>query len=264
MAKTQKYSDDLLLTAVVKYAEVCKTKIKATELAQWARQNIPELAEVRDYMFTRPVKVPDSHGTMIMSQRPCTVRINEINQERSAVAAIKTNLLLKSSNVDEFFTVPRQVQRNLILDTREQVEQLISRNTYLEREWKRVNEKNQELNKGIEELDKKLHKLNSTVKTIEAQMKMLVKVTNEEQRKDAMARIGVTEDKIDIAKHIDSMAIEAKDAFSILKTIQRIDTGTQAEDFENDDDQKKTKKNTVKPDNRILDLMKRGIIRGLD
>ena len=36
MAKTQKYSEDRLLEAVIKFAEIEKRKIKATELAKCA------------------------------------------------------------------------------------------------------------------------------------------------------------------------------------------------------------------------------------
>ena len=36
MAKTQKYRDELLLEAVVKYAELNRGKIAATKLAEWA------------------------------------------------------------------------------------------------------------------------------------------------------------------------------------------------------------------------------------
>lgn len=52
MAKTQKYSEDQLLEAVVKFSEIEKKKIKATELAKWCRDNIEGLEEVRDYHFT--------------------------------------------------------------------------------------------------------------------------------------------------------------------------------------------------------------------
>ena len=43
MARTAKFTDDLLLDAVVQYADIYKGKIKATELAEWARKNIAGL-----------------------------------------------------------------------------------------------------------------------------------------------------------------------------------------------------------------------------
>ena len=48
MAKTQKYSEDQLLEAVIKFSEIEKKKIKATELADWCRSNIEGLEDVRD------------------------------------------------------------------------------------------------------------------------------------------------------------------------------------------------------------------------
>ena len=59
MAKTQKYSEDQLLEAVVKFSEIEKKKIKATEIAKWCRSTMEGLEEVRDYHFTRPVKEKD-------------------------------------------------------------------------------------------------------------------------------------------------------------------------------------------------------------
>lgn len=54
MAKKQKIDNDLLLEAVVKYANICKGKIKYKELAEWSMANIPGLEEVKDYMFPGP------------------------------------------------------------------------------------------------------------------------------------------------------------------------------------------------------------------
>ena len=65
MAKTQKYSEDKLLEAVVKFSEIEKKKIKATELAKWCRNNVEGLEEVRDYHFTRPIKSKDEKSGKI-------------------------------------------------------------------------------------------------------------------------------------------------------------------------------------------------------
>ena len=59
MPKHQKYSEELLLEAVVKFSEIEKNKIKATELAEWCRNNMEGLEEVRDYHFMRSVTVKD-------------------------------------------------------------------------------------------------------------------------------------------------------------------------------------------------------------
>ena len=36
MAKTQKYSDDLLLTAVIRYADLFPGQVQASKVAAWA------------------------------------------------------------------------------------------------------------------------------------------------------------------------------------------------------------------------------------
>ena len=89
MAKTQKYSENQLLEAVIKFSEIEKKKIKATELAKWCRDNIEGLEEVRDYHFTRPVKEKDDKtGKMIERPKLCTLKIEEINKSRSLTVSI--------------------------------------------------------------------------------------------------------------------------------------------------------------------------------
>ena len=103
MGKKQKYKDDQLLEAVIKYSEIYKKKIKATELAEWCRENIEGLEEVKYYHFMRPINVRDEKsGKMKQQSKLCTKKIEEINKARSLVAGVKTNLLLQSSNIDTF------------------------------------------------------------------------------------------------------------------------------------------------------------------
>ena len=76
MAKVQKYSEDQLLTAVVKFSEIEKKKIKATELAKWCRENMVGLEEVRDYHFTRSIKELDNKsGKMVERSYQLTSRL---------------------------------------------------------------------------------------------------------------------------------------------------------------------------------------------
>lgn len=90
MARTQKFPEDLLLEAVVKYAEVEKGKIKATELAAWAALNIKGLEGVRDYHFMRPVRNKDSKtGKQTAGKKNCTLRMEEINRARSLTESVK-------------------------------------------------------------------------------------------------------------------------------------------------------------------------------
>ena len=111
MARTQKYTEELLLEAVVKYAETERGKIKATELAEWAGANITGLEGVRDYHFMRPVREKDPQtGAVTMRRKPCTVRMDEINRARNLTAQISRNALLKASTIEEFMNQPGFIQ----------------------------------------------------------------------------------------------------------------------------------------------------------
>ena len=123
MARTQKYTEELLLEAVVKYAETERGKIKATELADWAGANITGLEGVRDYHFMRPAREKNPQtGAVIVRQKSCTVRMEEINKARSLTAQISRNALLKASTIEEFMNQPGFIQRRQIAETRETVD----------------------------------------------------------------------------------------------------------------------------------------------
>ena len=88
MARTQKFPEDLLLEAVVKYAETEKGKIKATELAAWAALNIKGLEGVRDYHFMRPVldKNPKTGKKTGTRKKAKAAEIEEDNDVRETAA----------------------------------------------------------------------------------------------------------------------------------------------------------------------------------
>lgn len=150
MAKTQKYSEDKLLEAVVKFSEIEKKKIKATELAKWCRNNVEGLEEVRDYHFTRPIKSKDEKsGKIIERPKLCTLKIEEINNSRSLTASINTNLLLRASNIDTFIEQPDLVKRKMIVETRETVDKLLIRNGNLTRENEALKSENKSIKSEI-------------------------------------------------------------------------------------------------------------------
>lgn len=163
MAKAQKIDNDLLLEAVVKYSDICKGKIKYKELAEWSAANIEGLEEVRDYMFSRPITETDpSTGKKKSQDRPCTIRIKEINASRTVTADIATNILIQASNVEVFMSLPRAEQRRAILSTREQVTSLTQRNIYLERENKRIVSADEDLKTFAAELEARLLSVTET------------------------------------------------------------------------------------------------------
>ena len=150
MAKTQKYSEDQLLEAVVKFSEIEKKKIKATELARWCRDNIEGLEEVRDYHFTRPIKEKDEKtGKMVERPKRCTLKIEEINKSRSLIVSINTNLLLRASNIDTFMEQPDAAKRKMIVETRETVDKLLTHNGNITRENEALKIENKSMKSDI-------------------------------------------------------------------------------------------------------------------
>ena len=76
MAKTQKYDDELLLEAVLKYSNQYKGIIKATKLAMWCQDNIPGLKGVEYYHFMRPTQeLNPKNGKLEKKKKKCLRRV---------------------------------------------------------------------------------------------------------------------------------------------------------------------------------------------
>lgn len=222
MAKTQKYSEDKLLEAVIKFAEIEKGKIKATELAKWCRGNMEGLEEVRDYHFTRPIKEKDiKTGKMIERPKLCTVRMDEINRSRSVMAGINTNLLLGSSDIGTFMGQPIQLQRKMIADTREAMGRLLAGNQRLARENDALMIENKRLTAELAAFIEKLGLLAKTQERLEKQVVHLMKATDKASRKEMLARIGVMDGEIDLAAYTESLRLGINEAVHIGRTLGR-------------------------------------------
>ena len=219
MAKKQKIDNDLLVDAVIKYADICKGKIKYKELAEWSAANIPGLEAVKDYMFSRPIIVRDAlTGIKKEQERPCTIRIKEINASRNVSVGMSTNILLRASNIDEFMSLPKQEQRKAIQATREQVDTLYRSNIYLNREIKRVDVENNRLKELFSELEQKLMVITDLHETLKKQINCIRKYVDESLRIQALERIGITEDGFQLVVNQESMMMQ--DIFSFEKAIK--------------------------------------------
>ena len=203
MGKKLKYSDDQLLSAIVKYADVTRNKIKATELAEWARLNVPGLEDVRDYHFTRPVRIKDEKtGKVSEKKRLCTIRLEEINDARSITSRIKTNTLLRSSNPYEFLELPQTAQRKLILETRAAFSELENNNFLSTRVIKELRYQLDEKNKEIElihSLSDKLNELAHVQTQLRTQFSFFQRTFDAQKGAELYAKRGITYDKIDLA-----------------------------------------------------------------
>ena len=221
MAKTQKYSEDQLLEAVIKFSEIEKKKIKATELADWCRRNIEGLEEVRDYHFTRSIKEKDEKtGKMIERPKLCTLKIEEINRSRSLTVSINTNLLLRASNIDAFMEQPDAAKRKMIVETRETVDKLFTRNGNLTRENEALKSENKSIKSQILKITDKIETLQKAQKKLIKQVTYLMKVTDEASRKDMLAQIGIEEESVDLNTYTESLQQELLEAMNIDKALR--------------------------------------------
>lgn len=222
MAKTQKYSEDQLLEAVIKFSEIEKKKIKATELADWCRCNIEGLEEVRDYHFTRSIKEKDEKtGKIIDRPKLCTLKIEEINKSRSLTVSINTNLLLRASNIDTFMEQPDIAKRKMIVETRETVDKLLTRNGNITRENEALKAENKSMKSDILIMTDKIDALQKAQDRLIKQVSYLMKATDEAARKEILAQIGIEDESIDLNTYSESLQQELSEVMDINKSLRK-------------------------------------------
>ena len=222
MAKTQKYSEDKLLEAVVKFSEIEKKKIKATELAKWCRDNIEGLEEVRDYHFTRSVKEKDERtGKMVERPKRCTLKIEEINKSRSLRVSINKNLLLQASNIDIFMEQPDSAKRKMIVETRETVDKLLMRNRNITREKEVLKTENQAMKAEILKISEKVDNFQKAQDKLIRQIKYLMKATDEAARKEIVAQMGISDDSVDLDTYMNSLNQELSQIVDINRILRK-------------------------------------------
>ncbi len=221
MAKTQKYSEDQLLEAVIKFSEIEKKKIKATELADWCRRNIEGLEEVRDYHFTRSIKEKDEKtGKMIDRPKLCTLKIEEINKSRSLTVSINTNLLLRASNIDTFMEQPDAAKRKMIVETRETVDKLLIRNGNITRENEVLRAENKSMKSDILIITDKIDALQKAQNKLIKQVSYLMKATDEAARKEILAQMGIEDESVDLNIYTESLQQDLSVVMNINNTLK--------------------------------------------
>ena len=220
MARTQKYTEELLLEAVVKYAEAESGKIKATELAAWAAVNISGLEGVRDYHFMRPVRERNLQtGVVMVRHKLCTVRMEEINRARSLTSQISRNTLLKASAIEDFMKQPGFVQRRQIAETRETVGRLAAKNESLSRANEALRAENKSFRKGMEQLTEDIRRLQDTQVRLTKQVTYLMKASDEKSRKAALADMGLTDRNVDLDVYTRSLEQEIGSVMDLRKVL---------------------------------------------
>ena len=222
MAKTQKYSEDELLEAVVKFSEIERKKIKATELAKWCRDSIEGLEEVRDYHFTRPIKDKnEKSGKMVERSKLCTIKIEEINKSRSLTVSINTNLLLRASNIDTFMEQSDAAKRKMIIETRETVDKLITRNGNITRENEALKSENRSMKSDILKVIDRINILQKVQDKLVRQVTYLMKVTDEAARREILSQMGIEDGSVDLNTYTDGLQQELSEIMDINKLLRK-------------------------------------------
>lgn len=233
MGRSANFADDLLLEAVIKYSEVVKTKIKASELARWARNNVEGLEEVRDYHFTRPIKNPKTGKT---EKKLCTQRIEELNVARDIRQRENTNVLLSSVNMDKFFGMDVRSQRKAVLETREIVSEYKRTNAYLRRQ-------NDYLNSLIKEINEKMNSYAADIKDIKKKQKFLDKKVadvrrniSDERIRTQLEEMGIYDGDFDLVKYNEALREDADKLFNIEKVIKQYQRSLTPDDDVDDEE----------------------------
>lgn len=254
MARTSQYTEDQLLDSVVKYSEIEHGKIKITELTKWCRENVEGLEEVTRFQFTRNIQEKNPKtGKVTEHPRPCALKIEEINKARSITTRVNTNLLLKASNIDTFFSQPASVQRKMVVETREIVDKLTMRNVQLERENKAARIQTKEMKKTVDDLSEKISDIQTALNKLSKQVTFVMKISNDEMKKKMLAEMGIEDGKIDLAKYTDSLQVTLDQAMNINRSVQKAINGEiAAEPVKTMEDTKETEEDTDHLANDIL------------
>lgn len=222
MARTQKFPEDLLLEAVVKFSEIEKGKIKATELASWARANITGLEEVHDYHFMRPIREKDARtGKISVIKKSCTARIEEINKARSLTETVNRNVLLRAASIDTFMNQPDYIQRMQITEARETVDQILSKNLGISRENEALQAENNRLKAVLASLVDKVNALQKEQDLLNRKVHFLMKTSDEAARKTMLGQMGITDGAIDLDVYAQSLTLGIKEVVDITRSVIR-------------------------------------------
>lgn len=222
MAKTQKYTEDQLLEAVIKFAEVEPKKIKATELAKWCRTNVVGLEEVRDYHFMRNIRVRNPKtGQMVEKPKLCTLKIEEINKARSLTVKVNKNLLLHSSTIETFLEQPEVVKRKYIVETRETVDKLLTQLGNLRRENEVLRSENKAIKSDLLKMTNKIEEFQKAQDILSRQVLYLMEQTEESTRKEMLSQMGIDDGSVNLETYNRNLQNKLSEIMDMNKIIKK-------------------------------------------
>ena len=231
MAQKEKYTEEQLMDAVVKYSETVSGKIKITELAKWAADNVPGLEGIQAHNFRGKRKVINKRtGKQEQVQLQAFERIQSINEMRMGTEAMRSTELLHSSDPDKFLYLPRPIQRRQILDAREFIEKLIDKDRALTKQNNVLMEENIRLKDDNIKLQDRFDQIQERQGMIEKKLSQMIRVMDEQMQAETLQSLGVMNDGVDLEAHVKSLRQDTEDVFSISKSIRRFKKGDARED----------------------------------
>ena len=222
MGKTQKYSDDLMLTAVVRYAETHEQKIIITKLCEWASANIEGLEGIRDHHFKQTITVtdPKTKKRKRMPRRAYR-KVQEINEARLTTAAVCRNLLMTASDLNKFFALSRSDQIHEILEMRDIVKRLISDKADMSRYNEHLSKDNANLKKELSEALTRIGDAAKTQALLQKKTALLLRLVDETQRKNVLEMIGISDLGLDLDMYSESLHQPSDETFHINDALNK-------------------------------------------
>ena len=218
MGKSQKYSDELLTKALIKFADTHSGKIKYTELADWARNNVQGLEEVKDYHFSR--EIIDKDGKK--KKKNVTRRIEEINSQRSYSSLIKGNELFSMVNIDKFFEAPNSSQRKMLAEARALFQKVVKENKKLNKQLSDY-EINSIINtKELAQLGEEQKKIEKKIQKFDKIVNWLKKRIDEKQEKEVLKEIGISDGEFNIDTYKNSLINDTFDISKMISEYQKV------------------------------------------
>lgn len=158
-----------------------------------------------------------------MVERPklCTLKIEEINKSRSLTVGINTNLLLRASNIDTFMEQPDAAKRKMIVETRETVDKLLTRNGNITRENEALRAENKSMKSDILIMTDKIDVLQKAQDKLIKQVSYLMKATDEATRKEMLAKMGIEDESVDLNTYSESLKQELSEVMDINKSLRK-------------------------------------------
>ena len=221
MAQKEKFTDDMLTDAVIRYSENYPGKIKVTELAKWASENIPGLEGVQAHNFRGKRKTVNKRtGKAEWTVLGAFERIQTINRVRTGKAAVRANELLRTSDPDVFMSLPKPEQRRQIIEIRGQYEKLADENRTLCRQNGFLESENIGLREEIEKLQEKFEAIQERQNMIDKKISHMVKFVDGEKQREVLSSMGVMDGGFDLEKHQLSLKQDIDEVFSISQSIR--------------------------------------------